>query len=166
MQNHHFFLLFLVSLSLSCSPKVSTISEMEDPAEAKTDKVKTNFKSSEFENFTYEIETDGKYVETVLDKNPEPLDGEDKFFMAMYRSISYPPIARENGVVGTVKIRVVLDEFGQLESSEIISDIGAGCGKEALKAVRAGFETPVESAMLGGNRVKVRFVIPVHFKLG
>ncbi len=164
-QSYLFVFLLLFSFWISCTPKANQVNNTTSLDKPKTNKVKIDLSGSEFENFTYEIESGGKYVETVLDKSPEPLNGEKKFFMAMYRKMNYPPIARENGVSGTVLIRVVLNEFGQLEDSEIVKDIGAGCGEEALKAVRRGFESPVEAAMLAGNRVKVRFGIPVHFKL-
>ncbi len=54
---------------------------------------------------------------------------------------------------------------GLIDKVTIVRDIGAGCGEEALKAVKIGFGNPFEAAILAGNRVKVRFDVPVRFRL-
>lgn len=163
MKNILPLLLFLfLGLQFACTPKVRTVKQSPMPV---SDKSEGNIKVSSFENFVYSVQKDAIYTETVLDKNPYPIDGEDAFFRKMYSGMNYPPIARENSVEGTCTIQVILNELGQLEDAKIVRDIGAGCGKEALKAVKRGFQLPLTPAMLNGNPIKVRFNIPVRFNL-
>ncbi len=85
----------------------------------------------------------------------------------IYKHLKYPPIARENGVEGTVVLRFVIDESGLLTHVEILRDIGAGCGKEAARVIQAmsdikGKWTP---GLQRGQQVKVMYTLPIKYKL-
>ena len=53
----------------------------------------------------------------------------------LYKNLKYPAIARENGVEGRVYIQFVVERDGGVTDGRIVRDIGAGCGKEALRVV-------------------------------
>ena len=72
-------------------------------------------------------------------------------------------MARENGLEGTVVIRFIVDETGNIIRPEVIKDIGGGCGQEALRVVK---KMPLwEPGRQRDRKVKVYFNLPVKFKL-
>lgn len=85
----------------------------------------------------------------------------------IYKHLKYPAIARENGVEGTVVLRFVVDQNGDLTNIEILRDIGAGCGKEAARVIESmsqikGKWTPGKQR---GKQVKVMYTLPVKYRL-
>jgi protein TonB len=79
------------------------------------------------------------------------------------QEMRYPDIAKENGIEGTVVIRFIVNEKGEISDPVIVKDIGGGCGEEALRVVRA-----MPAWLPGANRgipVKVQMNLPVKFKL-
>ena len=85
----------------------------------------------------------------------------------IYKNIKYPPIARENGVEGTVVIRFVVDKDGSVDEPKILRDIGAQCGAEALRVVNMMNNMPQKwiPGKQRGKPVKVYFNLPVKFRL-
>ena len=140
---------FILS-SISCSKKVTVLEEKE-----------TDFQKNET---IYEVWTANGYEVKELDSKPI-LKGGEMSTLAVYRNFRYPAAARENGVGGRVEILVVVNEFGVLESMELVKGIGSGCDEEAFKSVQRAKEIGYEPATFGGFPVKVRFIIPVIFKL-
>jgi hypothetical protein len=60
-------------------------------------------------------------------------------------------------------VSFIINEFGRVTHSEIVKDIGGGCGQAALHLVN---EMPVwEPAIYEGKRVKMRLNLPVSFNL-
>jgi protein TonB len=92
---------------------------------------------------------------------------QEKLLQFVYKNIKYPAIARENGVEGQVVVRFVVDEKGKVGKAEILRDIGAGCGKEALRVVELmnGMAQTWIPGKQRGRPVKVWFNLPVKFKL-
>jgi len=88
---------------------------------------------------------------------------ESKMIQYMQSNINYPAIARENGIEGTVVLRFVVDEEGQLGNFEVLRKIGAGLTKEALRVTEA-MPTWIPGKQ-NGAKVKVRFTLPVNFRL-
>lgn len=81
--------------------------------------------------------------------------------------IQYPAAARELGVEGMVVVSFVVGKDGSISDMKILKDPGAGCGKEALRVVKKMSElgqkwTPGKQQ---GRTVKVRYNLPVRFKL-
>jgi len=148
-----FYFILLPIISFSCpSPKVQFF---------KNNPHVNNVNQNET---IYYIYKDGEYVEGKLELEPIPFD-EDAYNKAVFKEIKYPKIAREKGIQGDVIITVVLDEEGYLISSKVKKGIGAECDKEALKAVKRGFELGFEPAFLNGNAVRVKYDILINFRL-
>ncbi|MCF8237958.1 MAG: energy transducer TonB [Saprospiraceae bacterium] len=82
-----------------------------------------------------------------------------------FQALKYPTIARENGVTGTVKIRVHLDANGRYISAVPVQKIGAGCDQEALFMVQKIIRRGVKPAEKSGVAVPVIFDFPVKFTL-
>ncbi len=78
-------------------------------------------------------------------------------------NIIYPEQARLNKTEGIVVVKVIIDETGTISDSEIIKDIGDGCGDEALRVIRTmGKWKPGQQK---GVLVKVEQYIPVKFRV-
>ena len=114
---------------------------------------------------TFQVFQNGKFIDEELDEEPEAIAEEREFLMTMYRKMNYPAQGRHQGIQGTVKIEVIVNKMGQLESSLVTKSLGKDFDKEALEAVRRGFELPFKPAMKNGNPIKVKYEIPVRFKL-
>ena len=83
------------------------------------------------------------------------------------RHLKYPPLARENGIQGTVVVRFVVEKDGSLTNLEVVKDPGGGLGKEALRVTQLMNEmdkkwTPGKQ---NARPVRVRFNLPVKFRL-
>ncbi|MBK9335210.1 MAG: TonB family protein [Lewinellaceae bacterium] len=98
-----------------------------------------------------------------IQKPPSFPGGETELLRYLAENIKYPPLARENNIQGSVVLSFVIGKKGEVTDVSIIKDIGGGCGKEAVRVVQAMPKwSPGEAA---GNPVKVRFTLPVRFKL-
>lgn len=91
----------------------------------------------------------------------------EKLLKFIYANIKYPAIAKENGVEGTAVVQFVVEKNGEVKEVTIARDIGAGCGTEAARVVKLmnkkGLKwTPGKQR---GRAVRVRFTLPIKFKL-
>lgn len=78
-------------------------------------------------------------------------------------NIKYPKIAKENGIEGRVIVQFVIGRSGKIKDAKILRDIGAGCGKEAIRVVNAMPKwIPGKQR---GRPVAVQYTLPVGFKL-
>lgn len=94
----------------------------------------------------------------VVEQQPELIGG----MAALQRGIKYPEIARKAGIEGRVYVQFVVDEKGNVLNPTVIRGIGGGCDEEALRAVAKAKFKP---GMQRGRPVKVRYSLPVVFKL-
>jgi len=90
-----------------------------------------------------------------------------KMLEYIYKNLKYPAIARENGVEGMCVIQFVVEKDGSVAETNIVRDIGAGCGTAALKVVDAMNSMPQKwtPGKQRGRSVKVLYTLPVRFKL-
>lgn len=89
--------------------------------------------------------------------------GESAMLNFLATTIQYPEQARSNNIQGTVAVTFVVDKEGKVSNGTIIRDIGAGCGEEVLRVL-----TLMPAWIPGevdGMPVKVRFTLPVRFRL-
>ncbi len=90
-----------------------------------------------------------------------------KLLEYIYANIKYPPIARENGVEGMVVVKFVVDKDGSISDPDVVRDIGAGCGDEALRVVKSMNTNNIKwiPGRQRGRPVRVQFNLPVKFQL-
>lgn len=114
------------------------------------------------------IVTQAAPEEEILDgfnvnKMPSFPGGDKDLMKYLAENIEYPAMAREAGIEGVVALGFVVGKDGSINDIQVLKDIGGGCGKEALRVVKAMPKwTPGEA---NGHAVKVRFTLPVRFKL-
>jgi periplasmic protein TonB len=106
--------------------------------------------------------------ENISGTNEEKLKcAEGKMLEYIYKNVKYPAIARENGIQGRVVIQFVVERDGSITDAQVVRDIGAGCGEEALRVVNS-MNSMSEKWTPGkqrGKPVRVQFTLPVQFKL-
>lgn len=84
----------------------------------------------------------------------------------IYQNLSYPSIARENRVEGTVVVSFIIDKTGKIDDIKLLRDIGARCGEVTLTSLRQlQREVTFQPGMQQGRKVKVRYNVPIRFKL-
>lgn len=83
-----------------------------------------------------------------------------KFLQA---NLKYPPMAKDAGIQGTVYIGFVVSESGKIDDVSVLRGIGGGCDEEAVRIVK---KMPNwNPGKQRGKAVKVRYQIPIKFKL-
>jgi len=106
---------------------------------------------------------DKTYEMFDIQKPPSFPGGERELLKFLAENIKYPALARENNIQGNVALTFVVNKNGSVSDVTILRDIGGGCGKEAVRVVNSMPRwNPGEA---NGNPVKVRFTLPVRFKL-
>ncbi|MDF2451253.1 MAG: energy transducer TonB [Bacteroidota bacterium] len=105
-------------------------------------------------------------IETVVvaEEMPEFEGGVAGLMRYVSQNIVYPPLAREIGKEGTVYVSFVVNEIGNVESVKVMRGIGYGCDEEVMRVV-GKMPRWKNAGKNAGHPVKVRFNIPVSFKL-
>jgi periplasmic protein TonB len=100
---------------------------------------------------------------TIVEQNPEFPDGQKAMFSWLSSNIKYPPIARENGIEGTVYVGFVVNTDGSIVDVNVKRGIGGGCNEEAVRVVQ---QMPNwKPGRQQGRPVRVAFTLPIKFKL-
>ena len=107
----------------------------------------------------------------MAETEPKPKMGYREFYENLYKSLTYPESATDNGVEGTVFVKFVVEDDGEVDHIIASEDIEApgewivkDMKQEAKKAVK---ETSGnwEPAKIGGIPVAQWVVLPVQFKI-
>ncbi|HHT22036.1 MAG TPA: energy transducer TonB [Bacteroidales bacterium] len=112
------------------------------------------------------VQEEEKKEEKVFDivEQPPSFPGGEK---AMYEWISknlvYPMIAQENQIQGRVTIQFVVGRNGEIENVVVARSLDPSCDKEAVRVVKS--MPRWIPGKQGGNTVKVKYTLPVQFKL-
>ena len=94
----------------------------------------------------------------IVEDPPELIGGIE----GVQERLQYPEVARLAGLEGTVFLQFVVDEQGNVTAPLCVRDPGGGTCDEALRVIR---ETKFKPGRQRGKAVKVRFALPVKFRL-
>lgn len=98
-----------------------------------------------------------------IQKPPSFPGGEKELQKYLAENIKYPALARENNIQGNVAVSFVVGKDGSVSDIQVLKDIGGGCGKEAIRVLQSMPKwSPGEA---NGHPVKVKFTLPVRFRL-
>jgi len=100
---------------------------------------------------------------TVVEQQPEFPDGQAALLKYLAENIKYPAMARENNIQGRSVLQFVVNEGGDITDIQVVRKIGGGCDEEAVRVVKS--MPKWKPGKQGGRPVKVRFTLPVSFKL-
>lgn len=85
----------------------------------------------------------------------------------MAGNIRYPDSARLKNIEGTVVLSMVIEPNGRLSYPTIVRDIGGGCGREAVRVLKALDEAGLR--WLPGEqdqkKLRVKIAMPIRFRL-
>ncbi len=98
----------------------------------------------------------------IVEEMPE-FPGGQEGLLKFLAGITYPPIARENDIEGTVYIRFVIDKAGQVTNVEVARGADKILNEAALNHVK---KMPSwKPGKQRGKPVKVQYVVPIRFRL-
>jgi len=90
-----------------------------------------------------------------------------KMLEFIYKSLMYPPIARENGIEGMVVVGFVVEKDGTLDNIQMTKNIGGLTEYDAFRVVNLMNTTEPKWApgLQNDKPVKVHFNLPIKFRL-
>lgn len=100
----------------------------------------------------------------IAEEMPEFEGGVAGLMRYVMQNIVYPDIAREIGKEGTVHVSFVVNEVGTVEGVKVLKGIGYGCDEEVVRVI-GKMPRWKKVGKNGGHPVKVRFTIPVSFRI-
>lgn len=120
----------------------------------------------DFEELTFEDPIEDKEPEGwtgIVEDMPEPVGGMASFYQFISEEMKYPNQARRMNIEGRVFVQFVVDKDGSLSDIQVIKGIGAGCDEEAARVIaKAPKWHPGKQR---GKAVRVRMIVPIHFRL-
>lgn len=99
----------------------------------------------------------------IVEQKPAFEGGDAALIQYLRKNLLYPPLALENDISGTVVIQFVVNTDGSIVNTNILRDIGGGCGEEALRVVRG--MPKWQPGKQRGKAVRVQFNLPIKFQL-
>lgn len=107
------------------------------------------------------------YEFTQLENPAEFSGGEVALQKYIAKNTKYPKIAIENGKQGTVFVEFVIDEEGRVTQAKVLrkGKNDASLEKEALRVVNSTSKKWSPATMANGEKCKMRFRLPVKFRM-
>ena len=114
-----------------------------------------NANSVSGENATYEF--------SQLDRQPEFEGGNAGLSDYLSSNLKYPKKAMKNGIGGKVFIGFVIDKTGKITDVDVLRGVDKTLDKAAVKLIKS---MPAwKPGMKDGKPVKVKYTIPINFKV-
>lgn len=99
----------------------------------------------------------------VVEQMPMFPGGDAALKKYLNENVKYPVVAQENGVQGRVVIGFIVEKDGSITDVKVVKSVDPSLDKEALRAVsNMPRWTPGKQ---NGQSVRVKYVVPVSFKL-
>ena len=107
-------------------------------------------------------EPPGEPVSRVVEEYPEFPGGADSLQAFLAREIQYPPVAKNNGITGTVLVEFVVEKDGQVTNAKVKVPLFPECDKEAVRGVMSMPKWKPGKNM--GKPVRCWYQVPVTFR--
>ena len=107
-------------------------------------------------------EPPGEPVSRVVEEYPEFPGGADSLQAFLAREIQYPPVAKNNGITGTVLVEFVVEKDGQVTNAKVKVPLFHECDKEAVRGVMSMPKWKPGKNM--GKPVRCFYQVPVTFR--
>ena len=99
----------------------------------------------------------------VVENQPEFPGGMAELMKYLQKNIKYPTICQEQGIQGRVIVQFVVNADGSIVDAQVVKPVNPYLDKEALRVVNSMPKwKPGEQR---GKKVRVRFTLPVTFRL-
>ncbi|HQG67810.1 MAG TPA: energy transducer TonB, partial [Paludibacteraceae bacterium] len=108
-------------------------------------------------------EEDEQVIFQVVETMPQFPGGEQALFKFLNENIKYPVIAQENGIQGRVICQFVVNTDGSIVDIQVVRGVDPSLDKEAVRVIQSMPKwIPGKQR---GKPVRVRFTLPINFKL-
>jgi protein TonB len=100
---------------------------------------------------------------TIVEDMPSFPGGDAALLKFIAENVTYPPIAKENGITGVVYVSYVVDKDGTIKDVKVVRGADPFLDKEAMRVVKTlkGYKPGKQR----GKPVPVQFTIPIRFVL-
>ena len=102
-------------------------------------------------------------IYNVIDQMPEFPGGIDKLLQFINDNMKYPTKAQTEGIQGRVAVQFIVDENGYIIEPNIVRSVESSLDNEALRLIK--MLPQWKPGTLKGKAVKVKYTVPVAFKL-
>lgn len=109
-----------------------------------------------------EIEEDNTPFTTV-EVQPSFMGGNSEMYKFLGKNLKYPTAAQRANIQGKVFLSFIVEKDGSITDIETMKGIGFGCDEEAMRVVK--LMPKWIAGKQNGRNVRVKFTIPVFFKL-
>ncbi len=100
-------------------------------------------------------------VFTIVEQMPQFANGDIEAYLSSH--IKYPVVAQENGIQGRVICQFVVNQDGSIVDVVVVRGVDPSLDKEAVRVIQGMPKwTPGKQ---GGKPVRVKFTLPINFKL-
>lgn len=99
-----------------------------------------------------------------MENPPQYPGGMQKFYDFIGATLRYPPMAADNNIEGAVLVSFTIEKDGTLTEPKVDRKLGYGTDEEALRVLRMSKRW--NPGMQNGKPVRVKYNIPIKFKLG
>ena len=151
----------------------TVLSDIIDIRDDKEDITTKNFDSEDDKNKKVVIQApiaapvedpEENRIHVVVERMPEFPGGEAAMNQFINRTIRYPVIAQENGIQGRVVVQFVVNTDGKIVDVEVVRGVEESLDKEAIRVVKA--MPPWNPGRQGGKNVRVKYTLPIRFRIG
>lgn len=110
-----------------------------------------------------EEEEEEQVIHIRVEKMPEFPGGQEALNRYLVRNIKYPLLAQENGIQGRVVCQFVVNSDGSIVDIAVVRGVEESLDKEAIRVIQSMPKwTPGRQ---GGKSVRVKYTLPIRFKL-
>jgi len=108
----------------------------------------------------FDVKEEPVIVSQIL---PTFIGGDDAMYKWLSDNIKYPQAAKEAGIQGKVIVTFIIEKDGSITGTQLLKDIGGGCGEEAIRVVK--LMPKWREGRQGNSPVRFKFNLPIKFTL-
>jgi len=109
------------------------------------------------------LASDNDQIYLVVEEPPVYPGGFEKMKEFLSQNMRYPEKAMNDNIEGTVYVSFVVEKDGSVSDATIVKGVSKECDEEALRVVE--LFNPWIPGKQSGKEVRVKFVLPIKFKL-
>ena len=110
-----------------------------------------------------EVELGSEFFGCIQETMPSFRGGEQKLMEFLKDNLIYPSKAKDAGIEGKVFVEFYIEKDGTVCDAKVLRGIGYGCDEEALRVI--GLMPKWYPGKQRGKAVRVRYTLPINFKL-
>ena len=89
--------------------------------------------------------------------------GTEELMKYLRENVKYPHVCQQQGIQGSVIVQFVVNADGSIDDATVVKPVNVFLDREALRVINA--MPKWEPGVKDGKAVRVRFTIPITFKL-